>query len=146
MIIATQYVNRQKTIQYRISILYFEWVLTYMLPWVEGEEGAIHGNTTHCNAVVKQAEPSKRSNDWQKNRTDAAELMDISSTKYNGSPNRQLVIDSVCKKDEGKYLVFLSELSNRNICWLFLKIFSDCMRLQTHGGTLYCCINQKFLK
>lgn len=109
---------------------------SYMLAWVEGEEGANCGNTTQYNAVVKQAGLSKWSADRQKSRTDTAESTDITCMKYNECHNRQHVIDSMYKKDEGKYRYSLAEESNKNICNLFLHMLIDCMHLQTHEGTI----------
>lgn len=61
------------------------------------------GKTALFKADVKQTKISKRSVTWQKNNAGARELIDVRSRKYSGGHNRQLVVNSVCKKDEGKF-------------------------------------------
>lgn len=51
---------------------------------------------------------------WQKRRGKVIEIIDTSTEKYSGSTNRKLVIQSVCKEDEGEYRVLLSHKSNGN--------------------------------
>lgn len=136
MIFATHYVKKNSNTKSKFWFNYtLFWMSSYMLAWIEGEDGGICGNTTQNNAAVKQAGLSKWSADWQKSRTDATELTDIRCMKFNGCNNRQTVIDSMYKNEEGKYRDFLGEESNRNICKLFLQIFSDCLHLQTYEGT-----------
>lgn len=110
---------------------------SYIVAWVEGEEGAIY------NAVVKHAKPSQWSVDWLKNTRDAAKLIDIKSMKCNMNPTRLLVIGSVCKKDEEKNRTYHKEKPNRNICNSFVQIFGDCMHLKIHEGIFVLLYKQK---
>lgn len=49
---------------------------------------------------------------WKKRRGKVTETIDTSRKKYSGSTNRKLVIQSVCKEDEGEYQIVLSHKSN----------------------------------
>lgn len=80
---------------------------------IDGAEKAICGSTIQFNAHVKPANTSEWSGNWQKNRTGATKPIDITSRKFSGCHNRQLVINSVEKEDEGKCQAFFSRCSNR---------------------------------
>lgn len=108
---------------------------------IDGAEEAICGSTIRFNVNVIPAKTSEWSVKWQKNRTGSTELIDITSRKYSGSHNRQLVINSVEKEDEGKYKAFLSRESNGKI----YKIFSNCIYLLPRKGALFCCIKLRML-
>lgn len=82
---------------------------------IDGAEKAICGSTIQFDAHVKPANTSEWSGNWHKNRTDTTEQIDITSRKYSGSHNRQLVINSVEKEEEGKCQAFFSRGSNRKI-------------------------------
>lgn len=60
------------------------------------------GKTSLFKADKKQTKFSKRSVTWKKNETVARELIDIRSRKYSRSHNRELLVSSVCKENEGK--------------------------------------------
>lgn len=94
---------------------------------ISGAEKAICGSTIQFNSHVKPANTSERSGNWKKNRTSATEQIYITSRKYCGSRNRQFVINSVEKEDEGKYKAFFPRGSNRKIHEILSK------------GTLFFC-------
>lgn len=71
------------------------------------------GKTAQFEADVKQTKISKRPVTWQKNNTGARNRTDVRGRKYSGSHNRQLLVNSVCKKDEGKYKA-INTLTNCN--------------------------------
>lgn len=87
------------------------------------------GNTACFTANVKQSfESSNWSLTWQKSRGRISEQIDICSKKYMGSNGRQLVINSVGKKDEGAYQ---ASYSNGKKCNLSNSIY-----LTPLGGTV----------
>lgn len=70
------------------------------------------GDIARFEAVLKP-DSSCWSITWQKRTGKVIEIIDTSTEKYSGSTNRKLVIQSVCKEDEGEYQVLLSQ-SNGN--------------------------------
>lgn len=76
-------------------------LLDKMIIPIDGDEEVKCGNTTHFNA--EEAEPSKWSADWQKNRNGTTELTDKESLNCKGSNNRKLGLNTVGKQDEENY-------------------------------------------
>lgn len=72
----------------------------------------ICGDTALFEADVKTADLSHWSIIWQRLKGDTINCIDTNKKEYRGSTNRILVINSVCKDDEGKYQVVLSRESN----------------------------------
>lgn len=103
---------------------------------------ALCGNTIQLNADVHPAIGPEWLVNWQKNRTGAEEPINISCRKYCGSHSRQLVINCVSKKDEGRYQAFLS----REFYGKTDQIFSNCIYLLPQKGTLFCCKELSMLK
>lgn len=91
------------------------------------------GKTAQFEADVKQTKISKRPVTWQKNNTGARNMTDVRGRKYSGSHNRQLLVNSVCKKDEGKYKA-INTLTNCN------------NRLPTRKGTCVVALTKKNLE
>lgn len=62
---------------------------------------------------------------WRKRIGDIIKCIDTRTTKYSGSSKKKLVINSVCKEDEGEYQAVLSfesngpEFKSRNIIRLY---------------------------
>lgn len=57
---------------------------------------------------MKKADSSCWSLTWHRRRGDDIKCIDPSVEKYRGSTKRKLVINSVCKEDEGEYQTLLS--------------------------------------
>lgn len=57
---------------------------------------------------MKKADSSCWSLTWHRRRGDDIKCIDTSVEKYRGSTKRTLVINSVCKEDEGEYQALLS--------------------------------------
>lgn len=61
---------------------------------------------------MKKVESSCWSITWRKRRGDVIKCIDTDMEKYSGSTKKKLVIQSVCKEDEGEYQAILSNESN----------------------------------
>lgn len=61
---------------------------------------------------MKNVECSCSSITWRKHRGDVIDGIDTSMEKYSGSTKKRLVINDVCKEDEGEYEAVLSLESN----------------------------------
>lgn len=104
---------------------------------IKGEDEVVCGCTANFKAEVKKIDLSRWLIKWQKLNGLITEIINTSKEKYTGSTDTQLVIQSVCKEDEGKYqAVILQEskgienrLSSNIICLhvvegiLFLKLY-----------------------
>nr|XP_034321578.1 uncharacterized protein LOC105323062 [Crassostrea gigas] len=80
---------------------------------IEGKDEILCGDLARFVAVLKP-DSSCWSITWQKRRGKVTETIDTSTKMFSGSTNRKLVIQSVCKEDEGEYQVLLSHESNQN--------------------------------
>lgn len=80
--------------------------------FIQGENETICGDTVHFEANVKRVKSSCLSITWQKRRGDVIKCIDTSMERYSGSTKKKLVIQSVCKEDEGEYQAVLSLESN----------------------------------
>lgn len=87
---------------------------------------------------MKQAEPSNWPVTWQKVHGRKTEEIDTGSEKYKGSSNRKLVINTVCKEDEGGYQAVLSRELNH-------RISSNLIYLHPVGGTFLNYVKQSTL-
>lgn len=84
----------------------------------------MYGDTARFKIAKAQREPDAFSCIWQRLIGDKPILIDINEKKYAGSTHTQLVIDSVCKEDEGEYqAVHLEEKTSRKK--FFLHIMGD---------------------
>lgn len=79
---------------------------------IKGENEIICGGTAQFEADVNNVESSCWSITWQRRREDNIKCIDTTMKKYIGSTKRKLVINSVCKEDEGDYQAVLSLESN----------------------------------
>lgn len=61
---------------------------------------------------MKSVESSCWSITWQKHRGDVFKRIDTNMGRYSGSTKKTLVINNVCKEDEGVYQAVLSFESN----------------------------------
>lgn len=66
------------------------------------------GDTAYFEADVKKADSSCWSITWHRRRGDDIKCIDTTVEKYSGSTKRTLVINDVCKEDEGEYQALLS--------------------------------------
>lgn len=97
---------------------------------IKGKDEVTCGDTASFEAEVKSANTGDFSITWRKRIGNVIERIDTSMEKYSGSITRKLVIQSVCKEDQGEYRAILSRNGNeykqsRNIC------------LQVLGGIMY---------
>lgn len=99
---------------------------------IKGENEVICGKIARFLVDVNPAERPNSLVTWQKVRGRVIEQIDTSREKYRGSYDRQLVINSVCKEDEGEYQAVLSQLSNG-----MKKTFSNLIFLFPLGGTIF---------
>lgn len=76
--------------------------------WIEGTEKAVCGSTAHFQATVKEKKVSYLSVNWQKLSKYVSTQIDKSNERFSGKTNKELFIESVCKKDEGEYQAVLS--------------------------------------
>lgn len=72
------------------------------------------GNVAHFEAVVKNVDSNQWSMTWRKCKGNFIEIIDKSREKYSGSTNKKLVIQNVCKGDEGEYYAILKRDINGN--------------------------------
>lgn len=99
---------------------------------IKGVREVMCGNTARFLVEVNPTEPFSGLVTWQKVRGKVTKEIDISREKYRGSYDRQLVINSICKKDEGDYQAVLSQVSNGK-----KKTFSNLSFLLPLGGTIF---------
>lgn len=81
---------------------------------IKGEDKVICGGIAQIEAEVTGIETACRSITWQKRKGKDFEDINTRDEKYSGSTNKILVIQSVCKEDEGDYRAILSLESNEN--------------------------------
>lgn len=84
--------------------------------FIKGEKRVMCKGTAHFEIDVKKADLSRWSIQWQKCRGKFTEHIDISREKYSGSTNKKLVIQSVCREDEGEYQAVISKKLKGNEC------------------------------
>lgn len=94
--------------------------------WIEGPDKVVCGSTAHFKATVKEKRVSSLSVTWQKIINDKTKQIDKSDTD-------ELYIESVCKKDEGKYQAILSFEENG----VRKTIQSNSISLQVEGGIMF---------
>lgn len=99
---------------------------------IKGVREVMCGNTARFLVEVNPTEPFSGLVTWQKVRGKVTKEIDISREKYRGSCDRQLVINSICKKDEGYYQAVLSKVSNGK-----KKTFSNLSFLLPLEGTIF---------
>lgn len=82
--------------------------------FIKGQDAVVCGEKAQFEVDVKTSELSCCLIKWQKRNGEITEDIDTSKMKYSGSSKSILVIQSVCKKDEGEYQVVFSRKSNEN--------------------------------
>lgn len=82
--------------------------------FIEGDDEVTFGNIARFEAVVKNVDSNQSTIKWQKRRGNFIEIIDKSRGKYSGSTNKKLVIQNVCKEDEGEYYAYLQRDINGN--------------------------------
>lgn len=80
---------------------------------IKGDDEVICGETACFEADIENVD-SSQSIRWRKRNGRLIEWIDKSTRKYSGSNNRKLVIQDVCKEDEGEYCAILSGDINGN--------------------------------
>lgn len=99
---------------------------------IEGQSHVLCGNTATFNAVIYPKNLKGWSVTWQKILGLTHIQINLCTEKYCGSTVKNLVIQSVCKKDEGGYQAILSRNSKgRNI-----SVSSNTIFLQAIEGIL----------
>lgn len=101
---------------------------------LKGENEVICGGTVRFNADVNHAD-SLHCNwqlSWVKVKKNGIDFIDLSKGKHSGSTDKMLVIQSVCKEDEGEYRIDLSRTINGNQ----YKVLSDVIYLRVLGGMI----------
>lgn len=91
---------------------------------IEGPEKVVCGSTAHFKATVNNS--SSLSVTWQKIINDKSKQIDKSNTD-------ELYLESVCKKDEGKYQAILSFEENG----VRKTIQSNSISLKVEGGIMF---------
>lgn len=91
------------------------------------------GCTANFKADVKKIDLSLWSIKWHKLSGTSTESIDISKERYRGSTNTTLVIQSVCKEDEGKYQAVISQESKG----IEKRMRSNIICLHVVGGIIY---------
>lgn len=105
--------------------------------FIKGQDAVVCGEKAQFEVDVKTSELSCCLIKWQKRNGEITEDIDTSKMKYSGSSKSILVIQSVCKKDEGEYQVVFSRKSNENE----YKLSTNKICLQVLGGIQFCEIN-----
>lgn len=104
---------------------------------IKGEEEVTCGDSASFEAEIKPENIGDWLITWRKRIGNDIRCIDTSMEKCRGSTTRKLVIQSVCKEDQGEYRAILSRSSNGNeyrqskntIC---LRVLGGIM----HGETL----------
>lgn len=95
--------------------------------YIMGEEEVCYEKTAHFEAVVNLEEDVLLQVSWERRTSYGCKEIDIDSTKYKGSNNRELFVHDLCKKDEARYRAVLSRSQNN-------KIYSNEVYLRVLGG------------
>lgn len=100
---------------------------------IEGQSNVLCGNSATFNAVIYPENLKGWSVTWQKIEKLTLIGINTNKEKYSGSTEKKIVIQSVCKEDEGEYRAILSkDLKANNIC-----VSSNVIVLQAIGGILF---------
>lgn len=99
---------------------------------IEGPKNVLCGNIAKYIALTTPENIKGWTVTWQKLIQCSTQIRINSSTeKYFGSNEKNLVIQSICKEDEGGYQAILSKDSKANI-----SVLSNVIFLQAVGGIL----------
>lgn len=75
---------------------------------IKGENEIICGGTAKFEADVNNVESFSWSVTWRRYKEDNFKCIVTTMQKYSGSTKKELVINDVCKEDEGEYQAILS--------------------------------------
>lgn len=100
---------------------------------LRGTKEIICGDNARFELEVKQAEPSIYKVTWFKEKGMTAKQIETRDEKFKGSSDGRLIINVVCKEDEGHYYADLSRESNG----ITFKISSNKIHLLPLGGILF---------
>lgn len=98
--------------------------------WIKDPEKVVCGSTARFEAVVQGKQVSSVT--WQKLYRDKSKQIEKGNQKFWGRTNEELVIESVCKEDEGTYQAVLSIEEDR----IRKTIQSNVIFLQVVGGMM----------
>lgn len=101
-----------------------------------GEEEVCYEKTAHFEAGINLEEDVLLQVSWERRNSHGCKEIDIDSTKYKGSNNRELFVHDLCKKDEARYRAVLSRSQNN-------KIYSNEVYLRILGGMWFLKKNKK---
>lgn len=112
-----------------------------MIPMIsiKGPRNVLCGESAKFNAVIEPGNLKGWSITWQKKVPWTHRRINISTEKYSGSTDNDLVIQSVCKNDEGRYQAVLSSESKAKC----ISILSNVIDLQATGGILFTFLKIK---
>lgn len=99
---------------------------------IKGPRSVLCGENATFNAVIEPGNLKGWSITWHKIVQWTHRRINISTEKYSGSTDNDLVIQSVCKNDEGRYRAVLSSKSKAKD----ISIFSNVIDLHATGGIL----------
>lgn len=100
--------------------------------WIRDPEKVVCGSTARFEAVVQGKQFSNLAVIWQKLCRDKSKQIEKGNQKFWGRTNEELVIESVCKEDEGTYQAVLSIEEGR----IRKTIQSNVIFLQVVGGMM----------
>lgn len=103
--------------------------------FIEGVGVVMCGDTARFKAVINPEKPKGWSVSWQKRNNGMLIQIHTDYQRYNGSNDYQLVINSVCKDDNGEYLAILSKESDD------INIYSNKIALNALGGNMFFFIS-----
>lgn len=99
---------------------------------LKGENEVICGGTVRFKADVNNADSFHWQFSWEKVKKNGIDFIDLSKGNHSGSTDKMLVIQSICKEDEGEYRAVLSREINGNQ----YKVYSNIIYLRVLGGML----------
>lgn len=113
-----------------------------MIPMIsiKGPRSVLCGESAKFNAVIEPGNLKGWSITWHKIvQWTHRRKLNISTEKYSGSTDNDLVIQSVCKNDEGRYQAVLSSESKAE----GISILSNVIDLHATGGILFIFLKSK---
>lgn len=100
---------------------------------IKGQGSVLCGNSAKFYVDITPENLKGCSITWEKIEQLRTRRINLSTKKYSGSTDKNLVIQSVCKEDQGKYIAILST----DLQYPELSIKSNVIVLQAYGGILF---------
>lgn len=97
---------------------------------ISGTEKVFCGEIARFKVIVSPKDLGGWSVKWQKLNGDVSTHIDLNKEKYSRPTDRELIIHSVCREDDGIYQAYLSQESNGSN----FKVLGNALCLQTVGG------------